>query len=923
LNFSATQRRRGSLVGLVAALCGGTALLVAAIFTILLVSVSDLQSADSSAHRASDLLTQSSRVEGSVLDLETGLRGLLLTQEPAFLAPYGVARAQLPGELAALRQLAETPLERYQVDRISASIGSYMHAYAGPLIATGGRLSHARAVSSTTQGKRLGDRLRAEFAALIDTELALRNQRLAAVSSSSSRAVAIAAAGLGVSVFLLLALGIYLVRWILRPMRAVSDAARRLATGNLNTRVPKLGRGEVAVLGDAFNEMASNLQLHERELDAARTRLEAAVQEAQEIASMKSNFLANMSHEIRTPLNGVIGMMDLLSETRLEPEQREYIHIAKASGQALMMVVNDVLDIAKIEAGRLDLEHRIFDLYDLIEASADMVAANSAAKGLEVQSFVREDVPRTVRGDRMRVGQVLANLLSNAVKFTAGGEVVLEVDLDSPARSRRNDPRLRVRFAVRDTGIGIPSEKVDRLFEPFTQAEAGTTRTYGGTGLGLTIVRELTRMMGGLVEVRSEVDVGSTFTVVIPLEVVQETVSRHPSRTELRGLHVLVVDDNSTNRRVFEAYSTSWGMRPELANGSTTAIEKLTAAVEQGDPFEVVLLDLNMPEASGIDLAWKIRESPGPQHPRLILLTSSGDSSLNYAAAGIGYVLSKPVRQSRLLDAITQVMTDELPEPLEVKRQRSASAHGQDNGGYRILVAEDQPVNWMLVERLLRNRGHSPVNAVNGEEALALLDSEPFDLVLMDCQMPELDGFEATRLLRLREAEARRGHTPVVAMTANAMEGDREQCLAAGMDDYLAKPITSAAIDEILARWLSHGEPASGTALDPERIKELRSLFPGGETAEMFDQLRREVEVQLQRIEVALSRGDGDEAAEAAHQVLSTARMIGASALASVATELQAIAPDDVGEAGELADRIREQWETVRAALDAELRLKA
>src|SRR5579864_747277 len=385
------------------------------------------------------------------------------------------------------------------------------------------------------------------------------------------------------------------------------------------------------------------LVLGTRVLHSAERDLAAAT----EASEMKSNFVANMSHEIRTPLNGVVGMMNLLADTALTTEQREYVDVARSSSAALMTVINDVLDVAKIEAGRLEIERRDFNLHELVEASCDMVAATAVSKGLELQSFVHEDVPRAVRGDRMRVGQVLANLVSNAVKFTAEGEVVIEVSL-----ARRTDDGVVVRFEVRDTGIGIAQDRIARLFEAFTQADVGTTREFGGTGLGLTISLELTRLMGGRIEADSQLGKGSRFSFEIPFAAAEADARARVPAGELRGLHVLVVDDNATNRRIFEAYASAWGMRPEVACDAGDAFAALRAAAQRGDPYDVALLDFNMPDENGVELARRITASETLHRTRLILLTSSGQIAADDPTTGIGIHLTKPVRQSRLLDAI-------------------------------------------------------------------------------------------------------------------------------------------------------------------------------------------------------------------------------------------------------------------------------
>jgi signal transduction histidine kinase/CheY-like chemotaxis protein len=736
----------------------------------------------------------------------------------------------------------------------------------------------------------------------------LRDRDRATNRAESDQAVTFGAIGLGLSVLLLVGLAAYLVKRFLDPMRAVAAAARQLAAGRLATRVPEVGLGEVAELGRSFNAMAGTLESHDRELSETHDRLEQALEEAHSASQLKSNFLANMSHEIRTPLNGLVGSMELLAESPLNREQEEFVQLARSSGEALLTVVNDVLDIAKIESGRVEIEQRDFDLYDVVEGACDVVAAAASNKGLELQSLIGVDVPPLVRGDRVRVSQILTNLLANAVKFTSHGEVTLVVCVVARAGSQ-----VKLQFEVRDTGIGIEQENLAKLFEPFTQADAGTTRTFGGTGLGLAIAHELTAMMHGTLRVESTIGHGSQFMFELPFTVPEVGQEALLVPEDLHGLHILVVEANAMNRRIFGSYLTNWGMRAATADTAPSGLAHLEFAVAQGDAFDLVLIDDQLGGSTGLDLARQIATNPLLGRIPIVLLSQSAQSLRDDLTGGIVALVHKPVRQAKLLEAVVRAVR----RTEEMDRATSPSMNGiSEHLGRRILVAEDHTVNWMLVERLLARRGHLAVNATNGEQVLARLQEEQFDLILMDCQMPVLDGYETTRQLR-REEAGTGGHTPVVAMTAHAMQGDRERCIAAGMDDYLPKPITSAALDGVLDRWLpATSEPAR--PIDQARMQELRSLFPGDETAETIVQLQADVDDQLQRLAGALSDGNGDEVAHAAHRIKGSAHMVGARSLAEAAAQLQAAAHDDPSRAVQAADQLRDQWKLVNAALDVE-----
>ncbi|MCO4261395.1 response regulator [Pseudarthrobacter raffinosi] len=679
---------------------------------------------------------------------------------------------------------------------------------------------------------------------------------------------------------------------------------------------------------------------------AAELELKAAREAALESSRLKSEFLATMSHEIRTPMNGVVGLTALLLETTpLDQTQKQYAQGVKGAGEALLSLINDILDFSKLEAGKVDLDIRAFDPRVLVEEVAGLLTEPAQAKNLELIAYCEPDVPARLQGDSGRIRQILLNLASNAVKFTAAGEVSIRVTTETP--DAKPGATAMVCFEVRDTGIGIDPSHHARLFESFSQADASTTRRYGGTGLGLAICSRLTEAMDGEIGLESVPEEGSTFWFRIPVPVAPPSTDPVPAAGFLTGLRVLVVDDNATNRLVLESQLRGWKLQPEAVPDARAALARAHEAATAGVPFHLAVLDLCMPDTDGLELARELKADAALADIELIMLTSTMQvNAAEIADAGVREWLMKPVRSSEFYNRLIRLMSTSehhAPAASGSGRPSDAEPSAESSGSSpesspessdasspesslrgalrgRILVVEDNEVNQLVARATVTKFGYAVDVVADGAEAVAATASTRYAAVLMDCHMPVMDGFEATRIIRRRDGGA--SHLPIIAMTAGALDGDRERCLAAGMDDYLSKPVDAAELEAALARWVpeqatERSAPPEPTApqreeapqllavtggrppaLDADRLAMLRDLGPEdglGLLPATTEAFRKDVPARLAALREAVTNGGGPALAQAAHALKGAAANIGATAVASLSGELE-----DMGRSGKL-----------------------
>ncbi len=688
-----------------------------------------------------------------------------------------------------------------------------------------------------------------------------------------------------------------------RPIEQLRQVVVHFGAG-VDFRLPALPHNEIGELGRTFETIAHQHAQAQAELVATAERLAQEKEKSEEACRAKGAFLANMSHEIRTPMNGVIGMLDLLHREHLGADARGMLETARNSADTLLSLINDVLDFSKIEAGRLTLESIDVQLRPMAEEIATLFASQAQSKGVELSCAVHNDVPAVLAGDPTRLRQIMANLVGNAVKFTEQGEVLLgvkvrETSAGNPAASEADT--VVVQILVQDTGIGIAPAALGRLFEAFTQADGSTTRRYGGTGLGLAITKKLVNAMGGTIKVTSTPGKGSTFSVFVPLKVRSRENPTLPD--ELSGLRALVVDDNPTNRCILEHYLRHEHASFESVSSARAGLAAARAAAGAGTPFHVVLLDYQMPEMDGIDFLRELRADRAIHDTPCIVLSSLGDRVEEAAALGVMAWLTKPVRRAQLQRLLAGIAGhEERSAPIGA----SVAAESQYRDA-RVLLVEDNPINTLVAQRVLRTFGIEAEVAGDGSQALERTAIEPFDLIFMDCHMPVLDGYEATRRIRAREkAGGARRRVPIVAMTANALQGDREKCLQAGMDDYLPKPIKRYVLAAALARWLpqpglpsdtadpgtlspalsSARGPSNHAALNLAALSGLADLMGEGLGAVIATYLS-DTPKKIAAIEEAIEQQDKSSLARCAHSVKSSSLSLGAAAVGRTAEVLE------------------------------------